>query len=225
MGRWARGRSKRKKGRLELEPPDFPIPGLGGGARRKRFSLGFKVNAVRHSQKRIEGAQGKGETVGISYASRTLNIPDKATLAEWLKNVDKYEAALADAAKHRGVKGKKSAQNRKSLNIGRMRTNADAEREIVDGINDLHTDGISARVSTTMIKHKVIELPPNFFGERPPPSDLAGKFRYRKRLTAWCRRFLKLYRFSVRAVTRQGQKLPSGWPAIAVDSVKEWRRL
>lgn len=222
----AQNKGKRKKGQLELEPPNFPIPELGGGSQRKRYPLQFKVDAVRYSQRRIKGARGPNGTVGITYASRILNIPDKATLAEWVKKVGKYEAALAEAETYKGgAKRKKKTKNRMSLNVGRARTHTAAEREVVDWINELRSDGISARVSTNMIKNKAIELNPNFFGERPAPSDLQGCLKYKNRQNQWCRRFLRVYRFSVRAVTRQGQKLPSGWPLIAMQSIKEWRRL
>ena len=112
-----------------------------------------------------------------------------------------------------------------SLNTGRVRTNVEAEREIVDWINDLRSEGISVRVSTRMIKNKANELNPTFFGVRPPASDLQGNVRYKKRQTAWCRRFLPAYRFSVLAITRQGQKLPSGWTVVAMQAIKEWWRL
>ncbi|CAB1108371.1 unnamed protein product [Ectocarpus sp. CCAP 1310/34] len=226
FGTPAQNKGKRKKGQLELEPPDFEIPNFGGGSQRKRYPLQFKVNAVRYSQKRVKGAQGPGGTVGISYATRVLNIPDKATLAEWVRKVPEYEAALAaEGGKFKGLKSKKNAKNRMSLNTGRVRTNREAEQAIVDWINDLRSESISARVSTKMLKHKAIELNPTFFGERPLVSDLAGNHKYKKKLSQWCRRFLKVYRFSVRAVTRQGQKLPSGWPVIAMQAIKEWRSL
>ena len=226
FGKPAQNKGKRKKGQLELEPPDFPIPELGGGSQRNRYPLQFKVNAVRYSQKRIKGARGPDGTVGITYASRILKIPDKATLALWVKNIDKFEAALAEADTFKGgAKRKKKAHNRLSLNAGRVRTHTGAEREIVDWINELRSDGISARVSTKMIKNKAVELNPHFFGERPAPSDLQGCLKYKNRQNQWCRRFLRVYRFSVRAVTRQGQKLPSGWPLIAMQAIKEWRRL
>lgn len=63
-------------GRLGLESPDFRIPELADDAHRKRYPLAFKVNAVRYSPNRIKGAQGHGVAVGISKASRILNIPD-----------------------------------------------------------------------------------------------------------------------------------------------------
>lgn len=226
FGTPAQNKGKRKKGQLELEPPNFPIPELGGGSQRKRYPLKFKVDAVRYSQKRIKGAQGPNGTVGITYASRILKIPDKATLALWVKNVAKYEAALAEADTYKGgAKRKKKAINRLSLNVGRIRTHTAAEYEVVDWVNELRSEGISARVSTKMIKNKAVELNPNFFGERPAPSDLQGSLKYKNRQNQWCRRFLRVYRFSVRAVTRQGQKLPSGWPLVAMQAIKEWRRL
>eukprot|EP00904_Undaria_pinnatifida_P011820 jgi/Undpi1/7769/HiC_scaffold_23.g10242.m1 len=224
FGTPAQNKGKRKKGQLELEPPDFPIPDLGGGSQRKRYPLGFTVNAVRYSKKRVKGAQGPDGTVGISYASTALGIPDKATLAAWVRDIAKYEAALAQEDKLKGRKGRKKANNRMSLNTGRVRTDVEAEREIVDWINDLRSEGISARVSTRMIKNKANKLNPTFFGVRPPASDLQGNVRYKKRQTAWCKRFLREYRFSLRAVTRQGQKLPSGW-TVARQAIKEWRRL
>ena len=208
-----------------MEPPDFPFPDLGGGPKRKRYPLQFKARVVRNSQKWIKGAQGPGGTVGITYASRVLNIPDKASLALWVKDLAKFEAALVEEANYKGGKRKKKAKNRMSLNVGRIRAHTAAEREIVDWVNDLRSDGICARVSTIMIKNKAVELNPNFFGERPPISHLAGNLKYRNRQHQWCKRFIKIYRFSVRAVTRQGQKLPSGWPLIVMQAIQEWRRL
>ncbi|CAB1110883.1 unnamed protein product [Ectocarpus sp. CCAP 1310/34] len=226
FGTPAQNKGRRKKGQLELEPPDFAIPELGGGRQRKHHPLKFKVDAVRYSQKRLKGAQGPGGTVGISYASRILNIPNKATLAAWVRDVAKYEAALAKQDTYKGGgKRKKKANNRLSLHVGRIRTHTMAEREVVDWINELRSDGISARVSTKMIKNRAVELKPNFFGERPAPPDLQGSLKFKNRHNQWCRRFLRVYRFSVRAVTRQGQKLPSGWPLIACMAIKEWRRL
>ena len=35
FGTPAQNKGKRKKGQLELEPPDFPIPDLGGGSQKK----------------------------------------------------------------------------------------------------------------------------------------------------------------------------------------------
>ena len=198
-------KGKRKKRRLELEPPDFHIPQFGGGDIRKRYPLQFKVNAVRYSQKRVKGAEGPGGSVGIFYASRVLGVPDKATLALWVKKIDEMEAELSQAAHKGGTNGKKNAQKRMSLNTGMIISNADAELEIVAWINDLRSDSISARVSTAMIKHKALELTPDVVGERSAPSDLAGSIHYRKRKTAWCMRILKRYRYSVEAVTRQGQ--------------------
>lgn len=227
FGTPAQNKNKRKKGQLELEPPDFPIPEFGGGSQRKRYPLKFKVDAVRYSQRRIKGAQGPDGTVGITYASRVLGIRDKSTLALWVKEVDKYEAALAKVDTYKGgAKRKKTPANKRlSLHAGRIRTHKAAEGEIVDWINELRSDGISARVSTKMLKNKAVELNPNFFGERPAPSDLKACHKYKNRQNQWCRRFLRVYRFSVRAVTRQGQKLPSGWPVIAMQAIKEWRTL
>ena len=91
-----------------------------------------------------------------------------ATLAKWVKTVDKYVAELTDAARNGVVNAKKTAQKRKSLGIRRMMTNSDAEREIVDGINDLCTNGISARVSTAITKQKSPVHKPNFFGVIQP---------------------------------------------------------
>ena len=140
--------SKRKKGHLELEPPDFDIPHFGGGDIRKRYPLQFKMNAVRYSQKRVKGAQGPGGSVGISYPSRVLGIPDMATLALWVKKIDEMEAELSQAAQKGGTKGKKKAQKRMSLTTGRIKSNADADLEIVAWMNDLRSDSISARVNS-----------------------------------------------------------------------------
>ncbi|CAB1113387.1 unnamed protein product [Ectocarpus sp. CCAP 1310/34] len=74
-------------------------------------------------------------------------------------------------------------------------------------------------------KNKTVSLNSLWFGPRPAANDLEGKRKYRNKQTHWCRSFLKKNRWPFRAVTRQGQKLPSGWPAIAVKAVKEWRAL
>lgn len=145
-------------------------------------------------------------------------------LPAWIKDREKYEKELERADKL-GAKGKKKARSIKSLNTGRVRSNAEAELELLDWINDLRTDKISARVSTRMIKNKAVSINPLFFGPRPAANDLEGSKKYRNRQTHWCRTFLKKYHLSLRAVTRQGQKLPSGWPAIAMKAVKDWRAL
>ena len=147
-----------------MEPPDFPILDLGGGSKKKRYPLQFKVKAVRYSQKRIKGAQGPGGTPVITYAGRILNIPDKATLALWVKDLAKFEAALAEEAKYQGGNRKKKAKNRMSLNVGRIRTHTAAEREVVGWINYLRSDGISVRVLTRIITNKAVELNPNSSG-------------------------------------------------------------
>ncbi|CAB1121158.1 unnamed protein product [Ectocarpus sp. CCAP 1310/34] len=194
-------------------------------SRRERES--GEMGSAAFSLRKIKGAQGPNGTVGITYATRILKVPDKATLAARVKNVAKYEAALAEQDTFKGGgKRKKKARNRLTLNVGRIRTHTAAELEAVDWINELRSDGISVRVSTKkMIKNKAVELNPNFFGERPAPPDLQGSLKYNNRQNLWCRRFLMVYRFSVRAVTRQGQKLPSGWPLVAMQAIKEWRRL
>ena len=113
----------------------------------------------------------------------------------------------------------------KSLITGRVRSNADTALEIFDWVNDLRIEAVSTRVSTRMIKNKAVPISPLFFGWRPAANDLEDNRKYRNKQSHWCRRFLREYRFSMRAVTRQGQKLPSGWPAIAMKAMKEWRAL
>lgn len=218
-----KSKGKRKRERLELEPPDFAIE-YGGGRQRRRYALEFKVNAVRYATKISPGAQGPGGTIGVSYATRKLGIPEKATLSAWVKDRKTLEEQLAKADKL-GPKDKKKARSVKSFNVGRSRSNADAELEILDWINDLRTEAVSARVSTRMIKNKAVSINPLFFGPKPAPKDLDDNRKYRHRQTSWCRRFLSKYHLSIRAVTRQGQKLPTGWPAIAMKAVKEWRAL
>ena len=67
----------------------------------------------------------------MSYASRVLRIPDKATLALWVNKVDEVEAELSQVAQEGGTKGENKWQKRMCLNTGRIRSNADAELEIV----------------------------------------------------------------------------------------------
>lgn len=217
------GKGKRKREKLELEPPDFPIE-IGGGKKRKRYSLSFKLNAINYALNKVLGGRGEGGTVGVSYATRQLGIPERTTLSSWIKNKATFEEEVEKRSKL-GSKGKKRAQRAMSLNVGRKRAYKDTELEIVDWINDLRSEAISARVSTRMIKNKALELDPLFFGPKPAASDLESSDKYRNRKTSWCRRFLKAHHMSVRAVTRQGQKLPTGWPAIAMKAVKDWRAL
>ena len=99
-------------------------------------------------------------------------IPDKASLALWVKKIDEMEAELSQAAQKGRTKGKKKAQKRMSLNTGRIRSNADAELEIVAWINDLRSDSIWARLSTTMINQKALKLSPNVFrGDQRCPTS------------------------------------------------------
>lgn len=77
---------KRKGEKLELKPPDFEVPDFGGGSKRKRYPLDFKLNAIKYAQSVVEGGRGPGGTVGVSYATRVLGISDKASLSSWIKN-------------------------------------------------------------------------------------------------------------------------------------------
>ena len=52
--------SKSKREKLELEPPDFPIE-IGGGQKRKRYDLAFKLNAIRYATKKSPGSRGRIE--------------------------------------------------------------------------------------------------------------------------------------------------------------------
>ena len=218
-----KGKGKRKREPLELEPPNFPIK-FGGGQKRKRYDLEFKVNAIKYATMQSPGAQGPNGTIGVSYAQRVLGIPEKITLSAWIKDRTKYEKQL-EQADQLGAKRKKKARSVKSFNTVRVRSNAEAELELLDWINDVRSEAISARVSTRMIKNKAVSINSLWFGPRPAANDLEGIRKYRNKQTHWCRRFLRKNRLSFRAVTRQGQKLPSGWPAIAMKAVKEWRAL
>ena len=213
----------RKREQLELEPPDFPIS-FGGGQKRKRYDLAFKVNARQYATMESSEARGPGGTIGVSYAARVLRIPETITLSSWIKDRKKYEEQMPKADKL-GAKGKKTARSVKSLSIGRIRSNADAELKVLDWINDFRTEAISARVSTRMIKNKAVSINALFFGPKPAAKDLEDCRKYRNKQTQRCKRFLNKYHMSIRAVTRQGQKLPSGWPTVAMKSVKEWRAL
>lgn len=94
------------------------------------------------------------------------------------------EAALAERVKSAGVKRQ---QDRTEAHVDEHRKGQDkksaTELEIVDWINDLSSDGVSARVSTgtTRIKNKAIQLNLKFYAEHHPPSDLADNNKYRKR--------------------------------------------
>ena len=224
-----KSKGKRKREQLELEPLDFPIE-FGGGQKRKRCDLAFKLNAIRYATKKSPGAPGPDGTIGVSYAARVLGIPEKMTLSAWIKYRKKYEEQMEKANKL-GVKGKKKAWRVKSLNTGRVRSNADTQVENLDWVNDLRTEAVSAGVSTSMIKNKAVSINPLFFGPRPAANNLEDSRKYRNKQTHWCRRFLRKYHLMMRAVTRQGQKFLSGWSAIAMKAVdvlsrrnRWWRR-
>ena len=124
-----------------------------------------------------------------------------------------------------GAKRKKNSWRVKSLNTGRVRSTADAELEILDWVIDLRTEAVSARFATRMIRNRAISINSLFFGPRPAANDLEDSRKYRNKQTHWCRRFLRRYHLSMWAVTRQGQTLPLGWPAMAMKAVEEWRAL
>lgn len=104
-----RARPKKKARKLELKPPDFEIPEFGGGSKRKRYPLDFKLNAIKYAQSVVEGGRGPGGTVGITYATRALGISDKATLAAWIKNRATFEKEVRWAASGRGFRGHRGA--------------------------------------------------------------------------------------------------------------------
>ena len=179
---------------------------------------------MRYAAKKSPGAQGTNGTIGVSYAARMLGIPEKITLSAWIKDRKKYEEQMEKANKL-GAKRKKKAWRVKSLNTRRVRSNADAELEILDWVNDLRTEAVSARVSTRMIKNKAVSINPLFFGPRPAANDLEDSRKYRNKQTHWCRRFPRKYHLLMRAVTWQGHKISSRWPATAMKVVKGWTAL
>ncbi|CAB1104960.1 unnamed protein product [Ectocarpus sp. CCAP 1310/34] len=97
----------------------------------------------------------------------------------------KYEKQL-EKADQLGAKGKQQARSVKSFNTLRVRSNAEAELELVDWINDVRSKAISARVSTRMIKNKAASLYSLWFGPRPAANDLEGSRKYRNKQTHWC---------------------------------------
>ena len=68
------GRTVTGYARLELKPPDFEIPGFGGGSHRKRYPLEFKLKAIEYAQSVVEGGKGTGGTVGLSCSTRAFVI-------------------------------------------------------------------------------------------------------------------------------------------------------
>ena len=85
-----------------------------------------------------------------------------------------------------GTKEKINAMKRLSVGVGRLPSHVEVEHQMVAWMNDLRSDGISARVTTSMIKHKAVELHPMFFGPIPAPHDLDGSKRHRNKQVAWC---------------------------------------
>ena len=208
-----------------LKPADFEILEFGGGPKRKRYPLEFKLTAIGYAQSVVEGGKGPGSTVGLSYATRVLGVSDKATLAAWIQNRSTYEEEVQQATAVSGTKGKKKAMKKLSVNAGRVPSHDEVEHQVVAWINDLRSDEVSARVTTSMIKQKAVELHPMFFGPISPPHDLEESKRHRNKQAVWCRRFLARRRLCIRAVTRKGQKLPRGWAGIALGAVKDLREL
>ena len=70
-------KGKRTCGKLELKPPDFPIPEFGGGPHRKRYPIEFKPKAIGYAQSVVEGGRETGGTVGLTYATRALGMSNK----------------------------------------------------------------------------------------------------------------------------------------------------
>ena len=103
-----------EEGQEEQRAPGVRAAGLGknhpvDGDISKRYTLQFKVNAVRYSQKRVKRAQEPGGSVAISCASRVPGIHDKASLALCVTKINEMEAELSQAAQKWGTKGKKKA--------------------------------------------------------------------------------------------------------------------
>ena len=67
-------------------------------------------------------------------------------------------------------------KKKRSVGVGRLPSRVEVEHQIVAWINDLRSDEISTRVTTSVIKHKAVELHPMFFGPVPPPYDLQEVF-------------------------------------------------
>ena len=101
-----------------MEPPNFPIPEFGGGGFRKRYRIQFKLDTIMYARKKVEGGQEPGGTVGITYTTKALGLPDKATLAAWVKNRKKYEDKVQRATEIAGVRGTKEAKKLLSLHPG-----------------------------------------------------------------------------------------------------------
>ena len=79
---------------------------------------------------------------------------------------------------------------RLSVGVGKLPSHVEVEQQIVAWINDLRSDEISALVTASIIKHKVVELHPMIIRPIHPPHDLDGSVRHRKKQAAWCKRFL-----------------------------------
>ena len=177
-------------GKLELKPPDFPIPEFGGGLYLRKYPIEFKPKAIGYAQSVVGGRRGPGGTVGLTSATRALGSLDKAMLASWIKNRSTHEKEVQAAAAASGTKDKKIAWKKLSVNAGRVPSNFKIEHEMVAWINNVRSDEISAGVTTSMIKQKAVELNPMFFGPIPPPHDLEESERDRNIKVAWCKRFL-----------------------------------
>ena len=87
----------------------------------------------------------------------------------------KTGAAGNGGVRHKS-KEKWHEKKKRSVGVGRLPSRVEVEHQIVAWINDLRSDEISTRVTTSVIKHKAVELHPMFFGPVPPPYDLQEVF-------------------------------------------------
>lgn len=71
-----------------------------------------------------------------------------------VKNKKKLEASLQAAEAARGTKGKQKAARKMSLHAGGRAPREKVERILVNWVNDLPSDEVSARVMTYMLKNK-----------------------------------------------------------------------
>lgn len=64
-----------------------------------------------------------------------------------------------------------------SVGVTRRPSHVEIEHQMMVWINDLLSDEISARTTTSTIKHNAVELHPLFVGSIPPPHDLGASAR------------------------------------------------
>lgn len=210
--------SRKRTARVCPSSPTFRVLDFkSNAAKRARYPVDYKLKAVEYARKKDPFGRGPGNTVGTTYAASRLGLSRKM-LRDWDSKQEAMQKTVLDAQDRGGARAEKKANQRKALCAGRKASTVHVEDEVVSWINDMRSEENSLAVTPRMIKNLVMELDPTAFGGTPDPLDINAYQLHKSKLSNWYSRFAVRHRFSIRKVTRKGQKLPLGWEAVVRQS-------